>query len=330
MELTTFTQPKDLTGQDLDALESQFQLVLGDPSAGDKVFAALHEFFIARKYSLEIVHTYYYTYWRWYVLLTWSNYRRLSKEDFINALVYQMPLAFSLGLKIEDAFFSYISTTSSGETEWRNTYEDIARKLETVDYALNPTENEVETFQSSAKTFAVKERASNIETSQFVAKMKAVFFGKKEQMYTLADTEEEVTRITSFLHFQNFLMQKRDIAQAMRVYLNGLDEPGRLKEVDIGALLGFDEMEAELEDSSAAPEQAQAPGPYDAIVQQINTDFTQNTEGGFEDVAAVLGRLNELADQVGDESIRELFIFDEKHGDFRWNFELIEGEELTS
>jgi hypothetical protein len=55
------------------------------------------------------------------------------------------------------------------------------------------------------------------------------------------------------------------------------------------------------------------------IKSQIESQFPKNTNGEFENIEAVLSRLEELAAQYNDPRIAEMMYFDEQAGMFKWN-----------
>ncbi|GEM_PF-3563988 len=60
-----------------------------------------------------------------------------------------------------------------------------------------------------------------------------------------------------------------------------------------------------------------------SIKSLIESRFPYDETGQFSNLEGVLAMLDTLADEQGDERIRDLYVFDETTGEFRWNEELL-------
>lgn len=62
---------------------------------------------------------------------------------------------------------------------------------------------------------------------------------------------------------------------------------------------------------------------YGAIKKEIETQFPKNKDGEYEDIDGIMTALNKKSEELGNEKITELFLWDENKEKFIWNDELL-------
>ena len=98
-------------------------------------------------------------------------------------------------------------------------------------------------------------------------------------------------------------------------------------EPDVDENLQLEKDLSEISTSADEPVVQEQPQTLQPLEQEItneeiqaliDSEFKKDETGQYEDIEGVFGKLDELATEYNDESIRELLYFDENTGGFVW------------
>ncbi len=275
----------------------------------------------------------------WYVSLHWKGLIHKDRDTVLEAMSKQVPVALLRNIDVWSEIIWWLHKHAFTPAEMAKEFVLIKKAFEEGVAVLGIRKEGEPMLQKDLVTSYIQishgGKADSVKLAEIYSVLKQTMFGDIDVLSPelTFDPEQVLYEVVKLVEF--FLQVKPDdVWYIVETYCNS-----QKYEIMLGEAREEVTNEVTSEEKTELPEDkkehvvaslsAEQTSPYDAIIHQINTDFPQTEDGNFEDVGAVLERLNELADQVGDESIRELFIFDEQKGDFRWNYELIEGEDLN-
>ena len=102
------TRPRDLTGGEVEEYNNVFRDLVFDLDAQTTVRKELHYYFTQKKYATNVIQKYFYSFWRWYVLLCWKNINTFSEKEFADIFPKQLSSCFLFGVDIRDGLFHYL------------------------------------------------------------------------------------------------------------------------------------------------------------------------------------------------------------------------------
>ena len=110
-----FSLPKVLPPENMDEIFGIYADVLGDSEAVEIVQSSLHQFFLSKKFVVNIIKESYFTFWSWHVELSFFRLSALSSDDVLIVFSTQLSSAFQLNLDVENNLFYYLFRHFSDE-----------------------------------------------------------------------------------------------------------------------------------------------------------------------------------------------------------------------
>ena len=342
-----FISSLELTNEQLVQKEAEFQQLLLDVEPKEKVWEELRNFF--DKATVLDIDKYRYSYWRWYVWLTWDRLNSLSQDDLINIAVgQQLSMAMLLNRDVLRELMWYFVANNYLEGDLDSLFIKLKNVFRGSNLILGRWRNkEVTIAEIVAEHSAIRQRGNDaLDMAAFNSKLKDIFSSTTDpffQKYILVNPEDAVGRFTQFALFF-FLMESKDVWYAVDVFMHPdrkiVPEESVLTHSPINSSPTMAKIEPKPPEPTIAPPKAFVSPPrakkepevkvekekkfsYSEIKAQIVNQFPKDVKGEFLDISAVLRELERLAGKFADDSIRDLYIYNEQSGKFEWNDQLI-------
>ncbi len=331
-----FFEQKKLMDSEIEQKEVEFGDILVDLEKAAILWKEMRDFF-----ANNSIDDYRFTYWRWFVELTWYRLNVVSKEDIVEVIADQVSSALLQNYNVQEEIMRYLGLRVVDEAEMQGLYFKIQKAFLESDAVVGIWKgNSVTVAELEKEIKAVSKRNDSLEQAEFESKLKQVMFPNDPLVnkYTTADPDEAVRRfIDLVVFFQTFTQE--DIWYVVDAFLN----PEKYQNIAPGEALSSaapaaptalaPKLAPAVQPSSqpaTAPKPVAPPQPVvkptvptkptpTQIKSQIEFQFKKEAEGNFVDIEGVMAKLGELAEKNNDPKIAEMMYFDEKENKFVWN-----------
>lgn len=257
--------------------------------------------------------------WRWtyfhlYVRLTWKIIDALSDEDLVRLTGRQVFMAIIQDIDVLDRLLWIWALNKANKNNLVSFYLKIKTAfLESEEVVGRLQENDVFLKNLVSEYILLQKRGGDsMEEAVFISKLKQIFFPAEIEARIYVDQDVAVGR---FLELINFFQEMDD--KKIWFVVDMFSDPEKYNKTENDTdVVGEDQLSAPVEVAKDSAPQSIAPAE---IKSQIESQFPKNTNGEFENIEAVLSRLEELAAQYNDPRIAEMMYFDEQAGMFKWN-----------
>jgi hypothetical protein len=343
---------KQVSIQSFEAIEQAIRSGHKKPEDLLVTWGKLHEDFKGENARVDSL--YRWTYFRLYTELSWKLYAELDRDTFVKIVIgRQIAMAFTLDFDVWKTIMWYLASRSLDDKDMAVLYADIRQ-------AFFESEAFVGVWQG--KDVLVKDLITDIkrtklstttslEVAEVMGKIKDTFFAKNDEgamRFSIAEDKELIEQLVGLYDFFTE-REPSSIWATVQAYTNpsmadAIDayiEEGAVqyKRALAGKVVGEGPSSAVTEPVPAPqtapkteakpavkPSVAAAPTPkptYLDIQLVAQSKFKQSEDGQFEDPEAVLGMLEEWAVKYNDDTIRELYVYNEQTGAFEWNEALL-------
>jgi hypothetical protein len=341
------SQFKELNPTEQAQMHEEFRTYITYPARSREVFNVLHAYFSQQQFLSELIKKHFFSYWRWYVTTTWKwkLIETLPREEFLMIFPKQCFAALILEERVEDELLYCLFLLAKDESDVQDMYASVRQVI--LSDALPVCMSE-ETTLSLVEKINGLDREDNLTRAEVQLSIEQSIFSGTEDIlpYEAADRAQIVASTINFFRFVQDVPSIIDIYEA---YLASFledhydDIPGQEEvqndsektEEKIPEPKEATEKKAPMniktkkeilppKEEPAPPAQPEKKAPsYRAIRKQIESEFSFLPDGQPENVEGVLGRLDALAQEYGDEKITELFYFNEASGRFEWDEQLL-------
>ncbi|MBI2037599.1 MAG: hypothetical protein HYT15_01535 [Candidatus Magasanikbacteria bacterium] len=327
-----FFDQKNLTDEEIKVKELEFQRLSSDIGAATKLRQELKNYFSFA--STEEKEALRWTYWRWYVELTWKNFNSLSKDGVVDAFSKQVPMAIVNSYNILDSLMWYLTFHLYEEAEMQSFYLKVKPAFINSEAVLGKWQGKSILVKEIVSEYYLlqQRRASSMEEAEFLTKLKQIMFPKEFESYILVDKDVGVDNFLAIVElFQEIDQEKIWFLVEMfsdpekyqennfkskekkQTEENNEEKEGLIKEEitnqakNVQPLVQF-----------PAKEVSKIPTPQQ-IKSQIEQEFKKDEKGNFVDIDGVMQKLAELSEKYNDSAIADMLYFDEQSGGFKWN-----------
>ncbi len=345
-----FLSNLELTKEQITQKDFEFQELLLDVEKAEDVRKELRDFFSTAS-DLDIK-KYKYSYWRWYVWLTWERLNILSKDELVVVFSQQIPTALLLNIDVQDSLMWYFVASNFFEGDLEPFYLKIKNTfLESETVVGSWQGKDVTIIELIKEMDSVYSSGDSLAEADFENKLRQIMFSEDElaKKFFIADLEiakERFVYLVAF--FETFTEEK--IWFVVDTFLN----PGKyqntnqaeivpapnlapkpiisttpaapvapiIKKVTVApAVTSFPPREAMPKPAPAQPPTAKPPAQPTAVQvkSQVESQFKKDSEGNFMDISGVMEKLNELSAKYNNSKIADMLYFDEQNGKFKWN-----------
>ncbi len=291
-------------------------------SDNDQTFDQMHEtwqilddFFVRNPYEIDF--NWRVTYFKTYVKLTWKLIGTIADDDkFISTISRQVPMAILLDVDVLKEIMWYLGFNKADKNKLISLYIKIKSAfLESEEIIGNWEGRSVGVKDLVAEYLLLEKReASSIEEAEFISKLKQVMFPKEVLPYIYTDPDVGINRFLELVEFFRDIDEERiwfvvDIFLTPEKYQDDFNK----EKISVGV-----EEQPETEEVVTDDSEVKTYLTSDQIKSQIEPGFKKDAEGDFEDIAGVMTKLSELAEEFNDPSIAEMIYFDEEQNKFVW------------
>lgn len=319
-----------------------FEAVLPNPEVAEQAQDELANFF--QPPSSAKVKEHYLTYFRWYTELTWKRLRSCSNEFLVKeAVARQIPMALLLGVDVQNELTWYFVARAWIAEEMQILYADIRETILNSEAFIGSIQGKdylMKDLVEDVKKLNLK-TITSLESAEINAKIKNAFFPKNDQLfdtYITADPDVVVDHAIGLINFilgvepKNIWYVVDGIVHPFEFVKSAVEEnttpvvpettpPPQAEQVPAPPTTPVIEAKPVAKPATAV---APTPKPTYLDIQLVaQSKFKQGDDGQFEDPEAVLGMLEEWATKYNDDTIRELYVYNEQTGAFEWNEALL-------
>ena len=309
-----FDQIKDvkLNKQEIERLDDIFWTEAYDSkSSRDESIVKLFDFFSTdTKHKIE---THYWSYWRFFCELCWKELNSLNRQQIEFVFSYQVPMAVMLGHDVLKKLFSYLNINSNDPKSCVIAVKPVRFALFNSGAVLGVDGNEQYTVKEIIDEAQHLANMGNIalKLAEFKDKMLRIFNSNTNNI-----SDKYLTNADLMVVYFNDLIQffigvpDENVHYIIDVYFNPelYEEANTAKTTVTPSILAV---------SSSKKVK------YADVVNNLKKQFKFNVNGDTENVGGVMTKLHDLSMQYDDPNITELYYFDEKDSQFKWNEELI-------
>ena len=340
-----FVNKQNLNPEEIEMKEGEYVALLRDNSSRKKTWEELRDFFDTQINSDSEIVSYYSNYWRWYVDLTWRNLDNLELDYFISEVAgKQIVSAILLDYEVQDKILWYLGLNVFGIPETQSAYFKIKNNFLESEMIVGEFQGRTVVIKDLVEEISLlnkKEERDSMAEAEFANKLLQLFVSNKDPLfekYILTDLDTAVDRFIGLVHF--FMGVDEDHIWYM---VDAFMDPTKYEGSEADNSLSTSEPAEEVKDNKI--EEESVPGNEQAIIvesqksltaeqtpvvepqarlttgqvkSQIESEFKKDSEGNFEDIEGVMGRLSELAEENNDPSIAEMIYFDEEGNKFKW------------
>lgn len=304
--MPVYKEFKNLTANEFEEEEFRFNLHINNTALTDEAWIELAQFFdqnAGAKNDFRL------SYWRWFVILSWQKIYAVSPEMFLLILQDQVPVALLSGVDVLDVVLRFleINQTVLGEN-----IDSYFSKIRLGFLSSEALVGEYQGQQLYVKelvleySILVKKGADSMEKAEFFSKVKQIFSPKESYFKNLLlDTDQAAERFVELINFFQDIDNGKKIKEVLDMYM--------IRDLDISQLKTPAQIKSDTENK---PIQTLS---LSEIKSQIESEFSKNESGEFQDVEAVLNKLQELSEQYNNPEIANLLYFDEQDAQFKWN-----------
>lgn len=328
----------DAQAKELDAFVTEH---LGDREVAEQILAQIEPVFIDgdAKQDLQYKHTFL----RWYIEFSWAHFNDHEYQWVAKVAVGRhAPLALMMGYDVWQKVVKYFVSRTYRNDDLEDVYEQI-KKYFLESSAVLGTEKGKEVTLSSIVQEVQRAEQRN-EDSLALAKLRGRI---RDLLY--ADVPSHLANDS----YEDAELVAQELLGLIRFFI-GIDTENIFYVVDAflrpnlyvdgGAAVSASVQTNSPQEKTAQKESIKPPSAAPAapvqpelkkeerkpqqsslqdIKKMIEERFHPNADGQFDNIEGVLMLLDNLAEEKGDERVRELYYFDEDTGTFHWNQDLL-------
>lgn len=282
------------------------------------------------------------SYWRWFVLLSWTGFLNLTADELLSIIRSQVPAAILLNIDVLRNLLSYFRLNYS-EENLGSYFKKIKAALFESGAVLGILQKkEIKMSELAADFVKINVQGKDpLRMAEFKAKLRKLFSPTDNinENYFLISPDEAVDRFVALLTFFTDINPEKLWSTVEKFSdLNYVELYKRLlNQTAVEAPIPtYKSQKTQVEEAVVPAAVKSEPQPvsqpkvtlkkkmtFAEMKERINNQFEKDGSGQFMNIAEVLKELERLAAMEGDERIRDLYIFNEKDGRFEWNEELL-------
>lgn len=323
-----FINTLTFTASDLEAKEDTFREIMANTPEAEKLMAELDVFFADKNF--DEIQTVYWTYWRWYVDVTWEFLNGLTPEKVAGVVGLEAPMALLCGRDVWKQIINYLAFGGYTELEMPVRYTDIRDSFLNSEMKIGKWDTgELTVKQLVAEVKKIGgPRTTSIEKAEFNAKLKGALMPKSGDpvaAYITVNADKVIDRLIGLVNF--FVgVEPKDAWSIvdMAVHPEFYENIQKAQEAAQNAPPTSVATSADPMVSTSVQLTPQISAVnFTDIKSMMENKFTKGADGQFQDPTVVITMLNDLASRYKDERISELYVFNEKTNSFEWNNTLL-------
>jgi hypothetical protein len=319
---------KDLSIEEFANLEREIRDSHVDTAALSSTWQSLNIYF---KDALpEDIEKFKWTYFRIYTELSWKMFGSQSRDFVVNmAIKNQIPMALSLEFDVLNEMLSYLSLRTFDNLDMQGLYLKIKKAFLESDFQVgNWQGNKVRLSDLVKEIRMISNKSDSLEQAEFENKLRQILFFSDPiaATYIEIQSNEAVQRFIDLVMFFDAIDENKitPVINSLSIpenFQNVISEQqevkgGSVENPEEAELQNLEEWDADI-DLAAGGEALIMLTPQQ-IKSQIESEFKKDNEGNFEDIDAVMRKLEEFTEMYNDPKIADLIYFDEEEDRFKW------------
>lgn len=276
--------------------------------------------FFTKPQGVSYIETYKTSYFEWYVYAGWTLLQWLPNDAVLRAGAYQVPDAIRLGFRVDQVLLTYMSTQVIPD-DLSVFYKDLKKNISESSAIVGKENNEpVSLAKIYAELKKINDNFDALKYSEFKTRVIAMLqptLPTHDYAYIPMDK-----MIMNLMDLLNFLQATNE--ETILIAVDAHTKPNfyeRLERGDFKTVSKeeiYDAIKAKL-----GPPVKLLPEKFQETKEFLLQQFPQDASGQFENIEAVMDILDNTATVMGDERLRELYMFNENTAQFEWNQELL-------
>lgn len=314
-------KPTTLSQEQLAQLRELFYTVY---TADDEVvldaFKEMDEFFSTPQ-GMGSIETYRNTFWEWYVFATWKLLYQLPNDKVLQIAQYQIPDAIRQGENVEFRLLTYMAAHVPDPEQLVTFYRTLKKNILESTATLGTENNKpVSLSQIVGDLNKLNQNFDALQYSEFKVRVGKIISSMQfEHEYVFTPPEKILSNVLNLL---NFLAATDE--NNIFVAVDAHTKPVLYKKLERGDFTSQPTgVPIEAIQEKLGPPVMLPPEKFAEIKEFLTSQFSQDASQQFEDLDGVMSLLDDTAVAMGDERIRELYIFNENTGQFEWNQQLL-------
>lgn len=320
---------QDLSIKEFANLEREIRDSHVDTAALSETWQSLDIYF--KNASPEDLERFKWTYFRIYTELSWKMFGSQSRDFIANmAIKNQIPMALSLEFDVLNDILSYLGLRTFDKPDMQSLYLKIKKAFLESDFQVGKWKgNKVAVSDLVKEVKMVSSKSDSLKQAELENKLRQILFFSDSVAGTYIEIEsnEAVQKFIDLVMFFDAIDENK-----ITPVINSFSIPENFQSI-------ISEQQQELEGESvenrteADPQNSEewdadidlAAGSEALIIltpqqikSQIESEFKKDSEGNFEDIDAVMRKLEEFTEMYNDPKIADLIYFDEEEGRFKW------------
>lgn len=311
-----------------------------NPDEQVRLWIELEIFF--SKATPEMEKKYWWSYFRWYVELSWSTLSVREPKYISDTLFARLvPLAILLEIDVWKEFIRYLDFHYFAPGEMVVFYENVKKNF------LKSTAH-VGTWQGKDLSVAdlVREitivnqekKESSLRFAEVLAKVHEMYFPENPEAdeylerYVTISAQEAAVRFVDLVNF--FLGVDGSLIEATvegllhgekleQIMAANAEEEKNLQVATAPKPVVSKKIENKVPVENKVPETKQERPSNGEIKKMVEQMFPPNKAKQDSDYDKIVAMLNTLSDRYQDQSIQDLYFYNEKEGSFQWNEKLL-------
>ncbi|OIO19653.1 MAG: hypothetical protein COY69_01295 [Candidatus Magasanikbacteria bacterium CG_4_10_14_0_8_um_filter_32_14] len=321
---------KNSSEEELETLNEKFNEFFADPEKRDEMWSELKQ--SIQSLSYEDIFNYNRSYTYWFALLALKRINYLEIDDFVFVVSRILFfLALYNNVDVLDMLVEYLHLRALDDS-------DIQMKYQKIKEAIFNS-NEIIYYTKEGNAYKVKD---------FVLDMKQIN-DKKDDLFMVNVLSNLSAHVSVFIQEEDLDADEKlvvVIVKSVMDFLIGVEKdtiwymidgiyyPTQyLEPEEQKKLMASDDIVVEpaeelintekLTVTSQPLHTEKIPTNYQSLKSLLEQQFSYDESGELSPIEEVLDRLTQLAEENNDESIEELYMFDENQGKFVWNEDLL-------
>src|SRR3989344_382762 len=308
---------KELDVKRIDELENVFRNKIFGSSESRQTYLILKDFFLNFPGGEK---TFYFSYWRWFVVLSWSRLPELTTEEVVSVLNRQVVTAIKLDIDPLLQLYFYFKNALPFFDDRLSAYSKI--KTGFINADCNLGQNDDEKIRLKDKILEMKKIKNlgfdSLHVADYKTSLKKIIFPKENneyfKFYYVDNKDGAVERLFNLVDF--FLeVDEEDIWMVVERYMQeqifSLNESEIITQKETQNKLAL--VNSHLSNKHESTK--------DKTKVAVDLAVSKNSAGDYSDVQKVFEKLENLAREYNDPSITEMYYYDEAEGKFKWKEE---------
>lgn len=314
-----------------DTFLDEYRADVIHPSKKKEVFLTLRSHFST--VTPELIAQHYQTYWRAYIELTWSQFQTFSIDEFVSILKAQLPFVLYLDIPIQEHIFYFAYRVLVDGDLQQEFFAKLQGVFQAEDMYLNPLASTPIVLQT-LRVPAIKSMNSqdSLERTEYIQNVAAKLRNPDLHFLYIDVLDSDVAE--QMLELVLFFSQNRDMEQVSYEFFEEVD-----RDLEIMYQDDFDSPEEDenfdlTRNQTKSTQDIETLKVTESSSSEVDTSYTTlqahilETYGDIstkapEEMTPVFEYLQTQAEEMEDDTVTQLIIFDAESGQFVWNKELL-------